>query len=140
MRAVRYTLIVASTEHEFSSGCCRVTTRTSLVPRGVRLRRPLRAAAFFGRVRVVLPFDANRLGTQANWGLWNARRRRILPTPQCNRIHNFEDGCRKYARCLAAVGAHNLRHESEKSGLTSRVSCSTVRGCHLNGGETKNGN
>lgn len=24
MRAVRYTLIVASTEHEFSSGCCRV--------------------------------------------------------------------------------------------------------------------
>lgn len=46
LRAVRYTLIVASTEHEFSSGCCRVSDPDLPDAESIGLRRPLSAAVF----------------------------------------------------------------------------------------------
>jgi hypothetical protein len=48
LRAVRYTLIVASTEHELSPGCCRVVYPDLPDADRIGLRRPLSAAAFFG--------------------------------------------------------------------------------------------
>jgi hypothetical protein len=47
MRAVRYTLIVASTEHELSPGCCRVVCPDLPDAECIGSRRPLSAAAFF---------------------------------------------------------------------------------------------
>jgi len=53
MRAVRYTLIVASTEHEFSSGCCRVVHPDLPDAKSIGLRRPPSAAAFCCRLLTI---------------------------------------------------------------------------------------
>jgi len=93
MRAVRYTLIVASTEHEFSSRCCRVVNPD--LPDAKRHRTA--AAALSGRFFVAgnqLSRARLALGSVEqceNWGLRNTQRHRILATPKYKRIQ-FAEG------------------------------------------------
>ncbi len=133
MRAMRYTLIVASTEHEFSTGCCRVVYPD--LPDAEKRRYA--AAALSGRF--LLSAADGSLGGMSvgdrtrNLGLRNTQRSRILATP---RYKPFQVAGRK-AGCSTVVGAHRLRDAAKETGLTSGVQLGTVRGCHLNGGGQK---
>ena len=102
MRAVRYTLIVASTEHEFSSGCCRVfdpDLSDAEKPRSA-------AAAVSGRFLLPVtddPLRAEYVGVRSgsageNRGLRNTQRDRILATPQYKRNQFVERRCWKKCR------------------------------------------
>ena len=140
VRAVRYTLIVASTEHELSPGCCRVVYPDLPDADRIGLRRPLLAAAFFVVTDEQLDAKTSvmREVKQAkNWGLRNAQRNRILATPQYKRSRFAGCVVRRKTGRSAVVGAGKLRDADKKTGLTFAVLLGTVKGCQLNGGGTK---
>ena len=94
MRAVRYTLIVASTEHEFSTGCCQVLNLD--LPDAKKHRfatAALSGRPFFGHYERLAGWRPVRPRRRKNWGLRNTHQNRILVTPQCDLTQFAEYRC-----------------------------------------------
>lgn len=121
MRAVRYTLIVASTEHEFSSGCCRVLHPDLSDARRIGLRRPLTAAAFLSVVVRDRHADVSACCSpeeRCETGGCGIRSEIAYLRPRsASGLSSLSAVAERNTGCFAAVGARKLRDADEKNGV-----------------------
>jgi hypothetical protein len=139
-RAVRYTLIVASTEHEFSSGCCRVTDPD--LPDAEKRRSAAAALSgrFLCRSLAHQPLRCTAIGWDelVEHGGCGIRTEVAYLRPRgMNGVGSLSAVAGRKGDDSAFVSAYGLRDADQKMGLTLGALLGTFRGCHLKRGGTK---